>query len=50
MAQSRLRLALTAPIATPAQTITAFASLAERLDALAAERGRPWWQRLAGRP
>ena len=24
----------------------AFASLAERLDALAAERARPWWRRL----
>jgi hypothetical protein len=24
--------------------IAAFASLAERLDALAAERAKPWWQ------
>jgi hypothetical protein len=28
--------------------ITAFAQLADRLDALAAERARPWWRRLAG--
>jgi hypothetical protein len=35
---------------TPAafEGIAAFASLAERLDALAAERARPWWKRLAG--
>ena len=26
--------------------IAAFASLAERLDALAAERAKPWWRRL----
>jgi hypothetical protein len=30
------------------RTIARFASLAERLDALAAERARPWWRRLAG--
>jgi len=29
------------------KAIAAFASLAERLDALAAERARPWWRRLA---
>ena len=28
--------------------IKAFADLADRLDALAAERARPWWRRLAG--
>ena len=26
--------------------LAAFASLADRLDALAAERARPWWRRL----
>jgi hypothetical protein len=30
------------------KAIAAFASLAERLDALAAERARPWWRRLVG--
>jgi hypothetical protein len=31
------------------KAIAAFASLAVRLDALAAERARrPWWRRLAG--
>jgi len=30
------------------KAIAAFASLADRLDALAAERARPWWRRLAG--
>lgn len=30
------------------KAIEAFASLAERLDALAAERSRPWWRRLVG--
>jgi hypothetical protein len=29
------------------KAIVAFASLAERLDALAAERAKPWWRRLA---
>jgi hypothetical protein len=29
--------------------ISAFAALADRLDALAAERARPWWRRLAAR-
>ena len=28
------------------QAISAFAALAERLDALAEERRRPWWRRL----
>ncbi|MGO9421176.1 hypothetical protein [Roseiarcus sp.] len=28
--------------------IEAFASLADRLDALAADRARSWWRRLAG--
>jgi hypothetical protein len=31
-----------------ARAIAAFASLADRLDTLAAERARPWWRRLAG--
>jgi hypothetical protein len=30
------------------KAIAAFASLAERLDALAAARTRPWWRRLVG--
>ena len=30
------------------KAIAAFSSLAERLDALAAERARQWWRRLAG--
>jgi hypothetical protein len=30
------------------KAIAAFAALAERLDALAAERAKPWWRRLAG--
>ena len=30
------------------KAIAAFAALAERLDALADERARPWWRRLAG--
>ena len=30
------------------KAIGAFAALAERLDALAAARARPWWRRLAG--
>jgi hypothetical protein len=30
------------------KAIAAFAALAERLDALADERRRPWWRRLAG--
>jgi len=30
------------------KAIGAFAALAERLDALAAERAKPWWRRLAG--
>ena len=30
------------------KAIAAFAALAERLDALAAERARPWWRRLTG--
>ena len=30
------------------QAIAAFASLADRLDALAAERSRPWWRKLVG--
>jgi hypothetical protein len=30
------------------KAIAALAALAERLDALAAERARPWWRRLVG--
>ena len=30
------------------QAIAAFANLAERLDALAAARSRPWWRRFVG--
>ena len=30
------------------KAIAAFAALADRLDALAAERAKPWWRRLAG--
>jgi hypothetical protein len=30
------------------KAISAFASLADRLDALATERAKPWWRRLAG--
>jgi chromosome segregation ATPase len=41
---------LAAERARTEKAIEAFASLAERLDALAAERSRrPWWRRLAGR-
>ncbi len=32
------------------QAISAFSALADRLDALAAERSRPWWRPLAGLP
>jgi hypothetical protein len=39
---------LAAERATTERAIAAFASLADRLDALAAERARPWWRRLAG--
>ena len=39
---------LAAERAQTAKAIEAFAALAERLDALAAERARPWWRRLAG--
>jgi hypothetical protein len=37
---------LAAEKARTEKAIEAFASLAERLDALAAERARPWWRRL----
>jgi len=30
------------------KAIAAFAALAERLDALAAECAKPWWRRLTG--
>jgi two-component sensor histidine kinase len=39
---------LTAEKAKTTKAIEAFASLAERLDALAAERAKPWWKRLTG--
>ena len=39
---------LVAERATTEKAIAAFASLADRLDALAAERAKPWWRRLAG--
>jgi hypothetical protein len=41
---------LAAERARTEKAIEAFASLAERLDALAAERARPWWRRLVARP
>jgi hypothetical protein len=40
---------LAAEQARTEKAIDAFASLAERLDALAAERARPWWRRLVAR-
>ena len=39
---------LTAEQAKTAQAIQAFSDLATSLDALAAERSRPWWRRLVG--
>jgi hypothetical protein len=39
---------LTAERSRTDAAIAAFASLADRLDALAAERSRPWWRRLVG--
>jgi hypothetical protein len=39
---------LTAEQAKSAQAIAVFAALADRLDALAATRARPWWRRLTG--
>jgi hypothetical protein len=39
---------LVAERARTEKAIEAFAALAERLDALAAERARPWWRRFAG--
>jgi hypothetical protein len=44
----RLIAMLTAEQAKTEKAIGAFAALAERLDALAAERSRPWWRRLVG--
>jgi len=40
--------ALAAERAKTEKAIAAFASLAERLDAMAAERAKPWWRRLVG--
>jgi hypothetical protein len=53
LAATEARLAVTdaslaAERATTERAIGAFADLAERLDALANERARPWWRRLAG--
>ena len=39
---------LVAEQAKTEKAIAAFASLANRLDALAAEHAKPWWRRLAG--
>ena len=39
---------LAAERAQTERTIAAFSALAERLDALAAERAKPWWRRLVG--
>jgi hypothetical protein len=39
---------LKAEQAQTAAAIAAFSSLADRLDALAADQRRPWWRRLAG--
>ena len=39
---------LAAERAKTEKAIEAFSGLADRLDALAAERARPWWRRLAG--
>jgi hypothetical protein len=39
---------LAAERAKTEKAITAFSALAERLDALAAERARPWWRRFGG--
>jgi hypothetical protein len=39
---------LAAEQAKTEKAIAAFASLADRLDALATERAKPWWRRLTG--
>jgi hypothetical protein len=39
---------LKAERARTSEAIAAFSALADRLDALAAERAKPWWRRLAG--
>jgi hypothetical protein len=39
---------LAAERARTEKAIATFSSLAERLDALAAARSRPWWRRLVG--
>jgi hypothetical protein len=39
---------LAAERATNERAVAAFASLADRLDAWANERARPWWRRLTG--
>jgi hypothetical protein len=44
----RLAAQLAEAQAQASRAIAAFAGLADRLDALAAERSRPWWKRLVG--
>ena len=44
----KLEAQLAAERARADAAIAAFASLADKLDALAAERARPWWKRLRG--
>jgi uncharacterized phosphosugar-binding protein len=39
---------LAAEKAMTEKAIEAFSALAERLDALAAQRAKPWWRRLSG--
>jgi len=53
LAEARSRLAvadasLAAERVRTDQAIGAFVALADRLDAMAAERAKPWWRRLAG--
>jgi len=43
-----LRQQLATADAERAKAIGAFSDLADRLDALAAERRRPWWRRIMG--
>jgi hypothetical protein len=45
---AELSVDLSAERAKTEKAIAAFSALAERLDALAAERSRPWWRRLVG--
>jgi hypothetical protein len=43
-----LRAQLAAERAMTEKAVAAFVSIMQRLDALAAERAKPWWRRLAG--